>query len=292
VYFTSMIPQIIDGHVHIFSLSVCNNRNNFLYDQNFALLYENPRSKIIDSDQLITKMTESGVISSLCMGFAWVKDEDSARENEYVLQASKKFKGKIIPFASVPLESSNPYEYVKNLSLMGFVGIGEIAFYAQGFGEKEKTFLREIFRACFDENICAVLHINEPVGHAYTGKYYTDFNRLLSVISEFPALRLMLSHWGGGLFVYELMPEVSKILSSVWYDTAASSYLYSGKIYSTACDVVGSKRIILGSDYPLLGIEKYVNELTREITDNTVIENIIRNNAIRFLGKKCAELYF
>jgi uncharacterized protein len=286
-----MISSKIDGHVHIFSPSVCENRSNFLSDNNFALLYDNPRSKIIDAPLLLTKMKESDVSSSFCMGFAWFDEINCSRENEYILHVAQEVKGKIVPFASVPLGISDPYDYVKKMSSMGFAGIGEIAFYTQGFGEKEEKYLSEIFRACCDENICAVLHLNDPVGHAYPGKYYTDFDTLLSLISKFPALRLMLSHWGGGLFVYELMPEVSKILSSVWYDTAASPYLYSSQVYSTVCSITGNKRIIMGSDYPLLSVDKYVNVIMQTFSDDETIDNIIRNNAVRFLGEKNASLY-
>jgi uncharacterized protein len=292
VYFTGMNLPVIDGHVHVFSPSVCKNRNNFFYDKNFILLYDNPRSKIIDAPQLLAKMSESGVGTSLCMGFAWMQDDDCSRENEYILRVAKENKGRIIPFASVPLECNNPEEYVKNLSSMGFAGIGEIAFYTQGFGAKEEKYLIEIFQACCDANICAVIHLNEPVGHTYAGKYHTDFSRLISIITEFPTLRLMLSHWGGGLFVYELMPEISKALASVWYDTAASPFLYSNKIYSTVCSIAGSKRIILGSDYPLMSIKKYIDGINEEFNNNEIIENICRNNAVRFLGDKNTALYF
>ena len=71
----------------------------------------------------------------------------------------------------------------------------------------------------------------------------------------------MLAHWGGGLPFYELMPEVAKGMANVYYDTAASPYLYSKRIYAIASEIVGVKKILFGTDFPLLSPRKYFQEL-------------------------------
>ena len=58
----------------------------------------------------------------------------------------------------------------------------------------------------------------------------------------FPVLRLICAHWGGGLPFYELMPEVADALRNVYYDTAASLFLYRPAIFSAAVAAVGAKQ--------------------------------------------------
>jgi hypothetical protein len=74
-------------------------------------------------------------------------------------------------------------------------------------------------------------------------------------------MNIILAHWGGGFFFYELMPEVARAAQRVYYDTAASPFLYRPLIYRIALKIVGPKRILFGSDYPLLPPGRYFDEL-------------------------------
>ena len=48
------------------------------------------------------------------------------------------------------------------------------------------------------------------------------------------------------------MTEVKEALENVWFDTAASPFLYDASIYSTVSRIVGVDKVLLGSDYPLI----------------------------------------
>ena len=55
------------------------------------------------------------------------------------------------------------------------------------------------------ENDCPVLiHTNEPVGHIYPGKTPNTLKQIYDMIAAFPDNRIILAHWGGGLFFYSL----------------------------------------------------------------------------------------
>ena len=41
-------------------------------------------------------------------------------------------------------------------------------------------------------------------------------------------------------------------MENVYFDTAASPYLYSPTIFESVARIVGAERILLGTDYPLL----------------------------------------
>ena len=48
----------------------------------------------------------------------------------------------------------------------------------------------------------------------------------LALAQAYPGLTIVFAHLGGGLFLYETMPEVRNVLAGVYYDTAAVPYLY------------------------------------------------------------------
>lgn len=106
-----------------------------------------------------------------------------------------------------------------------------------------------------------LLHVTESVGHAYAGKDRTDLWGLYTWIQRNPDLHIVLAHWGGGLFFYELMPEVREACRRVYYDTAASPFLYDPRIYDIALRIAGRDRILLGSDFPLIHPRRYLKEI-------------------------------
>ncbi len=79
----------------------------------------------------------------------------------------------------------------------------------------------------------------KPSAIPIPGKGRTPLDRFYELILSFPKLTILLAHWGGGLPFYELMPEVAKAMANVYYDTAASPFLYSTKIYATVSEIVG-----------------------------------------------------
>jgi predicted TIM-barrel fold metal-dependent hydrolase len=57
------------------------------------------------------------------------------------------------------------------------------------------------------------------------------------------------------------MPEVAKVMTNVYYDTAASPFIYSKKIYLIAREIVGIEKIFFGTDFPLISPSRYFKEL-------------------------------
>jgi predicted TIM-barrel fold metal-dependent hydrolase len=89
-----------------------------------------------------------------------------------------------------------------------------------------------------------------------------------------------LAHWGGGLFFYALMKkEVKQTLKNVYFDTAASPYLYDPEVYKSAIQLVGIDKILFGSDYPLLAPKKYFSEMEQSGLTKDEINPICGLNA-------------
>jgi predicted TIM-barrel fold metal-dependent hydrolase len=82
------------------------------------------------------------------------------------------------------------------------------------------------------------------------------------LIDTFSDNKIVLAHWGGGLFFFSLLKkEVKQRLGHVYFDTAASPYLYDPKVYRVAIDLVGMEQILFGSDFPLLPPKRYFDEM-------------------------------
>ena len=78
------------------------------------------------------------------------------------------------------------------------------------------------------------------------------------------------------------MNEVKDVSKNVYYDTAASSFLYNPKIFEIAIEIVGSEKIIFGSDFPILSPERILNEM-KNLKEKDLI-NITEKNIKNILN--------
>lgn len=276
--------MIVDAHTHIFSGDVQAYRDRYLADGQFRCLYGDEKSTLIDHRDLMAAMKESGIDYAVAMGFPWEREELCAAQNEYFHSVIELSGGTIIPFGSVPIDNSiDVASWVRGIRDSGLRGVGEVAFYRQGMNTETISFLKRLFAAVRDYSLPLCLHLNEPVGHAYPGKYDPCFGELSVVLADYTDVTVILSHWGGGLLFYEFMPEISKILAHCSYDTAASPFLYHDGIYSTALKITGSKKILFGSDYPLIPYRRYLDAINGTIADDNMKADILGLNAARIL---------
>ena len=78
------------------------------------------------------------------------------------------------------------------------------------------------------------------------------------------------------------MKEVKSITKNVYYDTAATSYLYEKDIFEISIKLIGSEKILFGSDFPILNPSKILNEM-KKVSDSD-LEKITFTNAKYLLG--------
>lgn len=279
--------MIIDCHTHIFSPALCADRERYRSDPQFDCIYGNPRARLADHTQLLSAMKESAVDYSVAMGYPWERGDFCAEQNEYFSFVKIESGGKIVPFGSVPLNDDDDIDrWVRGIREMGLFGVGEISFYRDGLSDKNVRYLHELLRSAVRYGLAVCLHVNEPVGHHYTGKYDPALDRLCAIIADHPDAKIILSHWGGGLVFYELMPELSRILKNCRYDTAASPYLYRDSVYSAAIRCAGHDKILFGSDYPLLSVNRYIDAVRKEIPDESMQARILGGNTAELLNIK------
>lgn len=275
--------MVIDIHTHIFPEKVRDEREIFLGDPSFGMLYASDKSRIAGITDLLSYIDEHDLFASAAMSFPWYSPDLCLMHNEYMCRALVSGEGRIHPFGMVPRGELNSVRKIAGeIKNSGLCGIGEIAFYDTGFDNDGERFLRAVFEAAIEFSLPVCLHLNEPVGHNYPGKYEPSLAAVYSLLSEYSGCTVILSHWGGGMIFYELMPEVRESLRNVWYDTAASPYLYSKDIYRVATGIIPAEKILFGSDFPLLGVERYRRSIEAEAGDAAPL--IMGLNAKRLLG--------
>jgi len=272
--------MILDCHTHIFPTEMIKNRDVFCnQDGGFATVYQNVKAKMVGVESLIASMDEWGVEQSVICGFSWSRPELCSRHNEYLFESASRYPDRLITFISFALSDAEGAlrELEKGLKA-GAKGVGEIAFYHREMGLQDWEVMKPVLTLMEARKTPLLLHTNEAIGHTYPGKAGTPLSRFYELILAYPRLRIILAHWGGGLPFYELMPEVKKTMTQVYYDTAASPFLYSPKIYSIASEIVGTDRILFGSDYPLISPKRYFEELEESVLSDEEKKRILGLN--------------
>lgn len=239
---------------------------------------------MVGAEDLILSMDEANILKSVVCGFPWENLELLSLHNQYLLESASHYPDRLIVFILLPLTNLEWSERELDWAVQhGAKGVGEIAFYDREMTDQDLETMAPIFRKMEQRNIPVLLHTNEPLGHFYPGKGKTSLEIFYQFALLFPSLKILLAHWGGGLPFYELMPEVSKAFKNVYYDTAASPFLYSKKIYGIAKEVVGVEKIIFGSDFPLIGPRRYFRELEESGLSPEDREKILGLNFLKFL---------
>lgn len=278
--------MIIDFHTHIFPSVFRNDRERFFNEEpSFELLYDSPRSRLVGMGDLIANMDEEGIHKSVIFGFPWRKADNFRRHNDYIIESVQREPERLIGFCCFdPLSREAPIEAERCLK-QGLLGVGEIAIYESGFSQEIIATLKDLMEICSKYDVPILIHTNEPIGHHYPGKQPLFLGQIYDLIKAFPSNRIVLAHWGGGLFFYALMKkEVRTLLKNVWFDTAASPFLYSSDIYRVSDTIVGAEKIIFGSDFPLIKPSRYFDELETAGLSSHSIAKIKGINAAILLG--------
>lgn len=249
---------LVDAHVHVFPPEMIKNREDYLErDARFGALYQSPRAPMVTADQVVAGMDETGVGVSVIAGFAFAEPGLCRMVNDYVLDAVATHRGRLVGLACVAPDAPGAVDELERCLEAGLRGCGELA------PEVNSPGLDAVGRCLNERGATLLVHSNEPVGHRYPGKGRYTPEGCFALAQAHPGLNIVFAHMGGGLFLYELMPEVRTALADVYYDTAAVPYLYGPEIYEVAVACTGPEKLLFATDYPLLSAARYMEGLER-----------------------------
>ncbi len=281
-----MLCVIIDFHTHVVSPQIKERRDEYVgRDACFSLLYSQPKAKLATAEEIISSMDECGIDKSIILNLGWQNHEMCVEANDYILESSAKYPKRLIAFCMVqPLAGDKAIKEIERCAQNGAKGIGEMRPDLQGFDLKDRKAIKPLIEAVMKSNLIFLIHASEPVGHQYFGKGEITPNVIYPFILDFPELKLVCAHWGGGLPFYALMPEVEKAFSNVFFDTAATPLLYKPQIFCQVAEILSSDKILFGSDYPLLSPKRIINQVESANLSEENKAKIFSGNARQLLA--------
>jgi predicted TIM-barrel fold metal-dependent hydrolase len=277
--------MIIDFHTHVFPPFFEENRSRiFSEEPAFETLYDSPKAVLASREELLGTMDQEGVDKSVIFGFPWDKADHFRRHNDYIIESVQQHPDRFVGFCCFSPLSPQGAEEAERCLHAGLAGVGELALYHSGLSREVQDTLGDVMDLCAGLDVPVLFHTNEPVGREYPGKTPMTLSQIYQLIRRYSFNRIVLAHWGGGLFFYGLMKkEVGDTFRNVWFDTAASPYLYAPEVYSVASQIIGPEKILFGSDYPLLSPKRYFQEMKSAGISQEAFDEITGENAATLL---------
>ena len=288
------MDQVIDSHCHIFPENFSQNRAELSSrDATFAELFSpkgtggvtGREARMATAETLIQAMDTDGVDRAVVMGLGWT-DVDLAREsNDYIIRAVESYPSRLAGLCSVdPSWGRAALAEIERCGKAGLKGVGELHPDTQGFDLDDRWVMAPLMDLAGRLAMPVLVHTSEPVGHHYPGKGRTTPDKAYRFIENFPDNAIICAHWGGGLPFYALMPEVPGVLKNVYFDTAASPFLYRPQVFSTVTGLVGPEKILFATDFPLINHDRAIAQVKEVIPAGTDRDAILGRNAARLFG--------
>ncbi|MFC1981543.1 amidohydrolase family protein [Chloroflexota bacterium] len=277
--------MIIDFHTHVFPPRIKNNRSRYIdSDPCFAILCSDKKSEIATAEELIDSMDRDGIDVSVIVNLGWTTHELCVETNDYILESIARYPQRLIGFCAVqPQSYEAAIAEIERCARGGIRGVGEMRPDTQLFDLADVELMQPFVETLRKHRLILLTHTSEPIGHNYPGKGNITPDTLYPFITSFPDVTIVCAHWGGGLPFYALMPEVKQAMKNVYFDTAASPFLYSPHVYQQVSQLVGADRILFGSDYPLLAQNRLLQEINHADLPEEERNLILSGNARRLL---------
>ncbi len=275
--------MVIDFHTHILPTRA---REDYLKrDPCFPALYSSPKAKLASVEELIASMDETGIDLSVTINIGWTSHELCQETNNYIMECLARYPGRLAGFGAIsPLAGKAARKEIERCAKGGMKGVGELRSDVQGFDLGNEKVMRPIVEVLIDYGLILLTHASEPVGHNYPGKGTITPQSLYPFILRYPALKIVCAHWGGGLPFYALMPEVASAMKNVYFDSAASPFLYRPEVFRLGAELVGAEKVLFGSDYPLVSQQRVLSQLRAAEMPEEMKDKIAGGNGRRLLG--------
>ncbi len=194
-------------------------------------------------DELLHDLDAAGIERAVLLGWYWEKPATCAAQNRFYERCVQAHPDRLAACAAVHPEDLTE---LRRAQERGFVGVGELSPHSQGFAADDPR-VSELLRAAGELGLPVNLHVTDPASKRFDGWVETPLEDFTNWANAFPGTQFVLAHWGGGL----AFDAASRVLTNVWFDTAASPLLYDASAWERALAAVGAERLLFGSDYPL-----------------------------------------
>ena len=241
--------------------------------------------RLATAEDLITEMDISGVDVSVTFSFGWTDIGLIEESNSYIIDAMRRYAGRIYGMAvSQPTAGARAVHELERCASAGLIGLGELMPHGQGYRLSDINLLTPLMEVVRHYQLLVLAHCSEPVGHIYPGKGDVSVQDIVTFLTAFPDIRFIAAHWGGRIAVLLSDARIQRIASHVWYDTAATIFLYRNTIFPVVTKLVGADRILFASDYGLLRQKRVIDHIRQADLDVASVEMILGKNAQNLLA--------
>lgn len=273
--------RVWDSHVHIFPPEIYMNWEKYAArDSYFADLTRKPadgkgtEEAWANAEEALDSADKAGIYGLVMQGWYWNDLEILKYHNDYMAEKIKEHPERLKAFICTNPKFGDKALYeIERCRKLGFSGIGELGPGGNGYDFENHDFLN-VLECAERYDLPVNIHCGEPVGHKYPGKDMTSLAPVPDIVMKHPDLKLILAHMGGGLPFYEMNPKYRGKFENVYYDTAANPLLYRIESFRAVISMIGNRRLLYGSDFPLLLYPSKCRDM-----DFTLFINDIRNNA-------------
>lgn len=247
---------MIDSHTHCFPPEISENISQWAqsYNEPHWLKLVAPENKVslqgwATKESMIQAMDDSNITQSILLGWYWENRNTCIKHNQLMKQWIDFAPNRLLAFASI-YPNEDPISQLELAQSMGFKGVGELHPSIQNYAQNKEQW-HVMAQWCERNDWPINFHVSEGLNINYPNYTPTSFDSYLEIALAFPNLKIILAHWGGGIPFYELNPRLKPHLKNVYYDTAASPLLYNVDVFRNVINIVGSEKILFGSDFPL-----------------------------------------
>ena len=246
------MPAFADCHLHLYPETVARDPKAWAETHGEAhwwQLKQSPRQGWQDApaaDALLAALGGTGVVQ----GWYWQTPAAARAQIEWTRAWMAATPARLCFCAPLVPDPTEALPAAQAAKTAGFVGLGEVFPAAQGFAMHAPWWL-EVCAWAEAADFPILLHVPEAAGADYPGRIGADLMDYVGLAEQFPRLRLIFAHWGGGLPFFLHHRRVRRALANVWFDSAASPLLYDAGVWRTVAHLAGPQKLLYGSDWPL-----------------------------------------
>ena len=275
--------MIIDTHVHIYPPDVIRDREKIAEREPHFGAVLRDGGRLGTAEDILTEVAGESVVEAWLCGFGFGDLGLCRACNEYAYETARDSDGRLKWLCVVPPMVRGATAEIDRCAALGAIGVGEIFPDAQGWGMDECRETWRIASACHEHSMYLLVNVAEYGGPRCAGKGAVSAKEAYAFARNHPELVIVMARLGGGLFLCESMRNTRGDLRNVFYDTGSVPFVYDSPIFEAGFSVAPHK-IVFGSDFPSLRIERYREMLAETRLTDEDVDRLFHKNAMELLS--------
>ncbi len=200
------------------------------------------------------------------IGISSLSGSSSEKQNELVFEAMKSYPENIVGYAFINPKSETAIEDIRlNVLERGMRGV-KLMPWKHGYVADNTPQIYNVLKYCDEIGVHIQVHVGtSPLTTPYPWIRYAKM---------FPNLRFVFTHMGSREFGIQTLNAV-RDLENVWLETSVQ---YHSEVLHNAREIVGSKRIVFGVDWPYKSIETEIRKIYLMGFNESELEDVFYKN--------------